>query len=48
MLTEHISYGLQVCSVQMLGLNVYSYVEDADVPFYKTSKSLAKKMDILH
>ena len=31
----------------MFGLNIYSYVEDTDVPFYKTQRSLAKKMDIL-
>jgi hypothetical protein len=30
----------------MLGLNIYCYVEDTDVPFYKTQKSLVKKMDI--
>ena len=28
-------------------LNIYSYVEDADVQFYRTQKSLAKRMDIL-
>lgn len=33
--------------VQMLGLNVYSYVEDTDLLFYKRQKSQAKKMDIL-
>ena len=31
----------------MLGLNIYSYIEDGDLQFYKTQKSLAKKMDIL-
>jgi len=31
----------------MLGLNVYSYVDAASLSFYKTQKSLAKKMDIL-
>ena len=31
----------------MLGLNVYSYVEDTDVQFYKGQRATAKKMDIL-
>ena len=31
----------------MLGLNIYSYIEDGDVQFYRTQKALAKKMDIL-
>ena len=31
----------------MLGLNIYSYIEDANVLFYKTQISLARKMDIL-
>lgn len=31
----------------MLRLNIYSYVEDNDEPFYKTQRSLAKKMDII-
>ena len=31
----------------MLGLNIYSYIEDANVKFYKTRRSLAKKMGIL-
>ena len=31
----------------MLGLNIYSYIEDGDLQFYRTQKSLAKKMDIL-
>lgn len=31
----------------MLGLNIYSYIEDVDVQFYNTQRSLAKKMDIL-
>ena len=34
-------------NVQMLGLNIYSYIEDNDVQFYKTQKALAKKMDLL-
>ena len=38
---------LLICIVQMSGLNIYSYVEDADVQFYRTQKSLAKRMDIL-
>jgi hypothetical protein len=33
--------------VQILWLNVYSYVEDTNVPFYKNHKSVAKNMDIL-
>ena len=33
--------------LQMLGLNVYSYVDLNDIQFYKAQKSLAKKMDIL-
>jgi hypothetical protein len=33
--------------MQMLGLNVYSYVDASDVQFYKNQRSLAKKMDIL-
>ena len=32
--------------VQMLGLNVYSYVEDTDVQFYKGRERQRKKMDI--
>ena len=31
----------------MLGLNIYSYVKNNDLQFYKTEKSLARKMDIL-
>jgi hypothetical protein len=31
----------------MLGLNIYSYIEDNDFQFYKTQKALAKKMDVL-
>ena len=31
----------------MLGLNIYSYIEDGDLQFYRTQKSLAKNMDIL-
>ena len=38
---------LLICIVQMSGLNIYSYVEDADVQFYRTQKALAKRMDIL-
>ena len=38
---------LLIWIVQMFGLNIYSYVEDADVQFYRTQKSLAKRMDIL-
>ena len=38
---------LLICIVQMCGLNIYSYVEDADVQFYRTQKALAKRMDIL-
>ena len=38
---------LLIWIVQMSGLNIYSYVEDADVQFYRTQKSLAKRMDIL-
>ena len=30
----------------MLGLNVYSYIEDVDIKFYKNQRALAKKMDI--
>lgn len=33
--------------MQMLGLNIYSYVKDSDMPFYKAQKLLAKNMDIL-
>lgn len=33
--------------VQMLGLNIYSYVEDDDIKFYKAQKSIARKMDVL-
>ena len=33
--------------MQILGLNIYPYVEDKDVQFYKAQKVLAKKMDIL-
>lgn len=29
-----------------MGLNFYSYVEDADYHFYKTHRLLAKKMNI--
>jgi len=32
----------------MLGLNIYSYVEDNDVPLYKIQRSLPKKMDMLN
>ena len=38
---------LLIWIVQMSGLNIYSYVEDVDVQFYRTQKSLAKRMDIL-
>ena len=31
----------------MLGLNVYTFVEDLDIPFYRTQRGLAKKMDVL-
>ena len=31
----------------MLGLSIYSYIDDGDVQFYKMQKTLAKKMDIL-
>ena len=31
----------------MLGLKVYSYIEDNDLQFYKTQKAIAKRMDIL-
>lgn len=31
----------------MFGWNIYSYIEDGDLQYYKTQKSLAKKMDIL-
>ena len=31
----------------MLGLNIYSYVEDDDIKFYKAQKSIARKMDVL-
>lgn len=33
--------------VQMLGLNIYSYVEDDDIKFYKAQKPIARKMDVL-
>jgi hypothetical protein len=33
--------------VQMSGLNIYSFVDETDIQFYKTQRSLAKKMDIL-
>ena len=36
-----------IFNVQMLGLNVYSYIEDSDMQFCKTQKALAKKMDVL-
>ena len=38
--------GLDYLNVQMLGLNVYSYIDDVDMQFYNTQKVLAK-MDIL-
>ena len=28
-------------------MNIYSFIEDGDLQFYRTKKSLAKKMDIL-
>jgi hypothetical protein len=31
----------------MLGLNVYSFIEDADIAFYRAQRALAKKMDML-
>ena len=31
----------------MLGLNVYSFIEDTDITFYRAQRSLAKKMDVL-
>lgn len=34
-------------NVQILGLNIYSYIEDNDLAFYKTQKSSARKMDVL-
>jgi hypothetical protein len=33
--------------MQMSGLNIYSFVDESDIQFYKTQRSLAKKMDIL-
>jgi hypothetical protein len=33
--------------VQMIGLNIYSFVDKTDIKFYKTQRFLAKKMDIL-
>jgi hypothetical protein len=33
--------------VKLLGLNVYSYIDDVDIQIYKTQISLAKKIDIL-
>ena len=33
--------------VQMFGVNIYSFVEDTDVPFYKSMRALARKMDPL-
>jgi hypothetical protein len=32
----------------MTGLNIYSFVDETDIQFYKTQRSLAKKMDILN
>ena len=32
----------------MLGLKMYSYIENGDHQFYKTQKAIAKKMDILY
>src|SRR6202022_2605720 len=34
---------LLICIVQMSGLNIYSYVEDADVQFYRTQKAVANR-----
>lgn len=39
--------GLDYLNVQMLGLNVYNYIDNVDMQFYNTQKVLAKKMDIL-
>jgi hypothetical protein len=33
--------------MQMLGLNVYSFIEDTDLQFYRAQRALAKKMDVL-
>ena len=37
----------KTCTLQMLGLNVYSYIDDFSLGFYKTQRKLAKKMDAL-
>jgi len=33
--------------VKLLGLNVYSYIDDVDIQIYKTQISLAKNIDTL-
>jgi hypothetical protein len=31
----------------MMGLNVYPYIEEVDISFYKAQRSVARKMHVL-